>query len=103
MVTSKLGLFLFIQTLSWPNRRGLRQCSMPDRTIGQTFPPTYKLRPNCNRSTIKISYSCIPNMASIIKPHNVKIVKPATEERNPTSEKTAIVGIQPIALSTESI
>ena len=42
-----------------------------------------------NRNCVKISYSCMPNMASIIKSHNAKLVKPASGNSIPhTSDVT---------------
>ena len=32
-----------------------------------------------NKNTLKVSYSCMPNMKSIINAHNMKILKPAAE------------------------
>ena len=31
-----------------------------------------------NMDTIKLSYSCMPNMGNIIKQHNTKILQPST-------------------------
>ena len=51
-------------------------------TIGQQFlrlidrhfvPVGSKLRKIFNRSTVKGSYSCMPNMGNIIKPHNARV------------------------------
>jgi len=58
------------------------------KLLDEHLSPTHKLRPICNRSTIKISYSFMSNMASIIKSHITKIGKPATKERDPTPNKT---------------
>ena len=63
--------------------------------IGRHFPKDHKYHKLFNRNTIKISYSCMNNMADRIKGHNNKILKqqqqpaqqnnnnkPATAERN---------------------
>ena len=44
--------------------------------IGKHFGnPSHKLRKICNRSNLKISYSCMPNMKSIISNHNKRILE----------------------------
>ena len=45
--------------------------------VDQHFPPGNPLHSVCNRSTIKVSYSCLPNMGSIIARHNSKILRSA--------------------------
>ena len=42
--------------------------------VSRHFPPGHKLHPIFNRSTMKISYSCMPNMAARIKAHNNWII-----------------------------
>ena len=44
--------------------------------------PSHKLGKICNRSNLKISYSCMPNMKSIILNHNKRIL-----EKNVATEK----------------
>ena len=64
--------------------------------LDKHFPPDHKLHPICNRSCVKVSYSCMPNMAAIIKQHNSNVAahgkptkpiwqKIATAETNPTA------------------
>ncbi len=48
------------------------------------FPKEHQLHKIFNRNTIKLSYSCMDNMATIIKAHNNKIVNCNT---NPTPDK----------------
>ena len=43
------------------------------KLIDKHFPKGSKLSKIFNRSTVKVSYSCMPNVASIIKSHNKKI------------------------------
>ena len=43
--------------------------------IDKHFPPGHILHPVINRSTVKVSYRCLPNMGSIIAKHNSKILK----------------------------
>ena len=43
------------------------------RLLAKHFPPHHRLHKICNRFNIKMSYSCMPNMAAIISRHN-KIV-----------------------------
>ena len=42
--------------------------------VSRHFPPGHKLHPIFNRSPMKISYSCMPNMAARIKAHNNWII-----------------------------
>ena len=44
--------------------------------LDKHFPPHHKLRKICNRNNIKISYSCMPSMESIITKHNKSILRP---------------------------
>jgi hypothetical protein len=43
------------------------------KLIAKHFPKSSKLNKIFNKNTVKVSYSCMPNMASIIKAHNSKI------------------------------
>ena len=43
------------------------------KLINKHFPKKSKLNKIFNRNTVKISYSCMPNIASIIKAHNKQI------------------------------
>ena len=57
------------------------------KIIEQEFPPTHILHQIFNRNTIKISYSCMRNLRSIIDSHNKKILKKKeTEVEVPTKE-----------------
>ena len=59
------------------------------RLLDKHFPPNHKFHPIFNRNCVKISYSCMPNMASIIKSHNAKLMKPTSGNPIPhTSEAT---------------
>ena len=40
--------------------------------IDKHFPPSSKLNKIFNRNTVKVSYSCMPNMRSIINQHNAR-------------------------------
>ena len=42
--------------------------------IDKHFPRSSKLRPIFNRGNLKISYSCMPNIANILKSHNGRIL-----------------------------
>ena len=46
--------------------------------IDKHFPPHHRLHKIINRKTVKISYSCMPNMASHIASHNKKVIQEAT-------------------------
>ena len=43
------------------------------KLIDKHFPVGCKLRKVFNRNTIKVSYSCMPSMGSIIRQHNARI------------------------------
>ena len=43
------------------------------RLIDRHFPVGSKLRKIFNRSTVKVSYSCMPSMDNIIKRHNARV------------------------------
>ena len=45
------------------------------RFIDKPFPRHHKYRKLVIRSNIKISYSCMPNMASVIRNHNTSLLK----------------------------
>ena len=45
--------------------------------IDKHFPPHHKLHKLFNRNNVKISYSCLPNIKSITKTHNRKILYPS--------------------------
>ena len=42
--------------------------------IKKHFPPNHNLRPIFNRNNVKVSFTCMPNMGSIINNHNNKIL-----------------------------
>ena len=42
--------------------------------IDKHFPPHHKLHKLFNRNNVKISYSCLPNIKSIINAHNRKVL-----------------------------
>ena len=59
------------------------------RLLDKHFPHNHKFYPILNRNWVKISYSCMPNMASITKSHNAKLMKPASGNSiSHTSEAT---------------
>ena len=47
------------------------------------FPPGHKYHSLFNRNTLKLSYSCMPNIAHIIQAHNAKILKNERSETKP--------------------
>ena len=62
------------------------------RLIGKHFGnPSHKLRKICNRSNLKISYSWMPNMKSIISNHNKRI----SEKNVATKKNHAIAATRP--------
>ena len=48
--------------------------------IEQHFPAKQELHRICNKSTLKLSYSCMDNMGKLIKAHSNKILKPKDNE-----------------------
>ena len=48
--------------------------------IDRNFPKTHKFNRLFNRNTIKLSYSCMPNMGNIIKKHNEKVLNQNEDE-----------------------
>ena len=55
------------------------------KLIDKNFPPNHRLHKIINRKTVKISYSCMQNMASHIAAHNRKVLKVANP--NSTDER----------------
>ena len=51
--------------------------------VTKHFPANHPLHKIFNRNTLKVSYCCMPNMATIIKRHNNKILKPPAEKTEP--------------------
>ena len=47
-------------------------------SLTSTSPRYHKYRKLFNRNNIKISYSCMPNMASVIRNHNTSLLKDPT-------------------------
>jgi len=50
--------------------------------IGKHFPKGSKLSKIFNKNNVKVSYSCMPNMSSIIKNHNNKILRSVPHNGN---------------------
>ena len=55
------------------------------KLLDKHFPPNHRLRKICKRSTIKISYSCMPNMEAIISRHNKRLTNHNVTEQQPTA------------------
>lgn len=51
------------------------------RIIDTSFPPDNPLRKLFNRSTVKVSYKCMPNMGSIVSSHNNKLLQRDTAQQ----------------------
>ena len=45
------------------------------RIVDTAFPPSNPLRKLFNRSTVKVSYKCMPNMRSVVSGHNAKLLR----------------------------
>ena len=56
--------------------------------IDRCFPAGHKLRKIFSRNTIKLSYSCIPNVKQIIDGHNEDILKKAAQPQQDKTTKT---------------
>ena len=54
--------------------------------LDKHFPPNHKLHPICNRNCVKVSYSCMPNMAAIIKLHNSNLTNPSKTDETKLAE-----------------
>ena len=50
--------------------------------INKHFPAHHKLHKICNKFNVKLSYSCMPNMMSIINNHNKKLLHPHTDDKD---------------------
>ena len=53
------------------------------RIIDTSFPPGNPLRKLFNRSTVKVSYKCMPNMSSLVSSHNVKLLQKDDHQQQP--------------------
>ena len=51
--------------------------------IDKQFTRQHRYAKIFNRNTLKLSYSCMPNMAALIKSHNSSVHKPATVNNDP--------------------
>ena len=49
------------------------------RLINKHFPPEHKFHKIFNRNILKLSYSCMPNLNSLINNHNQNILKDQTQ------------------------
>ena len=54
--------------------------------LDKHFPPNHKLHPICNRNCVKVSYSCMPNMAALIKLHNSNVTNPPKSDETKLAE-----------------
>ena len=45
------------------------------RLINKHFPPEHKFHKIFNKNTLKLSYSCMPNLKSLINSHNQNILR----------------------------
>ena len=50
------------------------------KIVRECFPKRHVLHTIFNRNTLKLSYSCMPNVESIISAHNKNLIKPNTED-----------------------
>ena len=54
------------------------------RLLTKNFPPTHRLHKICNNKNVKLSYSCMPNMANLISKHNKTVLKRKANSNNTT-------------------
>ena len=52
------------------------------KLINKHFPPQHKLNRILNRNSIKINYSCMPNMKAIITGHNKKLLEKESSQQS---------------------
>ena len=58
------------------------------KIVDKSFPEGHELRGLLNRSTVKISYCCLPNMKTIISRHNRGVIRKSIEEKLPVNQRT---------------
>ena len=51
--------------------------------VDKHFPPHHKFYKIFNRNTLKVSYSCMPNMHSVINSHNHKVLQVSDQPKKP--------------------
>ena len=77
------------------------------KLVDQHFGPDHPLRKILNRNTVKVSYRCTSNLATIISGHNAKIlretVNPPPEERKCSCPKGATCPLSGQCLETEIV
>ena len=56
--------------------------------LDKHFPPIHKLHPICNRNGVKVSYSCMTNMAAIIKLYNSNAANPRKTDKTKLAENS---------------
>ena len=54
------------------------------RLLTKNFPPTHRLNKICNNNDVKLSYSCMPNMANLISKHYKTVLKRKANSSNTT-------------------
>ena len=57
------------------------------RTVDECFPLNHPLRKIFNKNTLKLSYSCMPNMETIISTHNKSLLNKELSQTNPTPNR----------------
>ncbi len=56
------------------------------KIIEECFPKNHPLKKICNRNNLKLSYSCMPNVASIITSHNKHLLAKENQTNTPTDK-----------------
>ncbi|GFS01943.1 hypothetical protein ElyMa_001111100 [Elysia marginata] len=57
--------------------------------LNSCFPPNHKLHKVINKNTVKLSYSCTPNIKQIISSHNKRIINETPKKVSTTNCVTA--------------
>ncbi|GFS16873.1 beta-hexosaminidase, partial [Elysia marginata] len=59
--------------------------------LNSCFPPNHKLHKIINKNTVKLSYSCMPNIKQIISSHNKRIINESSNKASTTKFLAVLV------------
>ena len=66
------------------------------KLIDKHFPKSNPLSKVINRNTVKVSYSCMPNLKQKVSQHNKKILRPNTNQSTDGCNCTSVIGECPL-------
>ena len=66
------------------------------KLIDKHFPKSNPLSKVINRNTVKVSYSCMPNLKQKVSQHNKKIIRPNTNQSTDGCNCTSVIGECPL-------